>query len=205
MKHAQKHKLLMGLGAVWLALVAAGLGLLWRHAISPGAAGPATLSWPASTALALHRDRFTLVMFAHPRCPCTRASIGELDRLMADCAGRIDAHGVFFRPASADPGWDESDLPFSAARIPGVRTHWDVQGVEAVRFQAETSGDTLLFDPSGHLLFRGGITSARGHSGDNTGRDAIVKLVGGGQSKPSFTPVYGCSITDPRNQCKTSN
>lgn len=205
MKYARKDKLLAGLGALWLAMVAVGLGALWSHATSPGATGSASLSWPANTALALHRDRFTLVMFAHPRCPCTRASIGELDRLMADCAGRIDAHVVFFKPPAADPAWNESGLPASAARIPGVRTHWDVQGVEAARFQAETSGDTLLFDPSGHLLFRGGITSARGHSGDNTGRDAIVKLVGGGAPRLNFTPVYGCSITDPTNQCKTSN
>ncbi len=44
---------------------------------------------------------------------------------------------------------------------------------------SSTSGQVLLYDPSGRLAFSGGITAARGHVGDNAGSDAIVGLVMG--------------------------
>src|SRR5262249_42161074 len=134
----------------------------------------------------------TLVMFAHPRCPCTRASIGELNSLMAHCQGKLSAHVVFYRPIGGQP-WSESDLWRSALAIPGVTVQWDDGGVEARRFHAETSGFTVLYDSQGRLMFAGGITGARGHAGDNAGRSAVVELVLGRVPEHTRTPVFGCS------------
>jgi len=53
----------------------------------------------------------------------------------------------------------------------------DADGAEANRFGAETSGHTLLFDFGRRLLFSGGITDSRGHTGDNAGESAIVALI----------------------------
>jgi hypothetical protein len=72
----------------------------------------------------------------------------------------------------------------------------DRNGVEAARFGAETSGFVTLFDVSGHLLFRGGITASRGHAGDNVGADAIVSLVNGAPARHRQTPVFGCGLLD---------
>jgi hypothetical protein len=73
----------------------------------------------------------------------------------------------------------------------------DHDGVEARRFGAATSGQVILYDARGTLLFSGGITPARGHSGDSTGRDAILALLIDGSSEASETPVFGCSLFDP--------
>jgi hypothetical protein len=70
----------------------------------------------------------------------------------------------------------------------------DPDGAETRRFGAATSGETLLYSPAGKLLFRGGITASRGHSGDNYGRDAIVALVNKPSRRFSNTPVFGCSL-----------
>jgi len=32
----------------------------------------------------------------------------------------------------------------------------------------------MLYDKLGQLVFNGGITSSRGHEGDNEGQDAII-------------------------------
>jgi len=60
----------------------------------------------------------------------------------------------------------------------------------------------LLYDISGRLVFDGGITSARGHQGDNAGRSAISALLTGQHDVVvRATPVFGCLIvpasTDP--------
>jgi hypothetical protein len=97
-------------------------------------------------------------------------------------------------PAGADAAWTESDLWETAGRIPGVTVLADRDGADARRFGARTSGHALLFDNSGKLLFSGGITSARGHEGDNAGRSAILGLVEGRASDLATTPIYGCDL-----------
>ena len=78
--------------------------------------------------------------------------------------------------------------------IPGVRVLVDVDGREAARFGARTSGTVLVYSPHGALLFAGGITASRGHSGDNLGRDAVVTILDRGQPDRTATPVFGCPL-----------
>jgi hypothetical protein len=43
-------------------------------------------------------------------------------------------------------------------------------------------------------MFSGGITDARGHAGDNDGRDAVEAYLTGGVPGCTQTPVFGCPI-----------
>ncbi len=52
----------------------------------------------------------------------------------------------------------------------------------------------MIYDAAGQLAFEGGITSFRGHSGDNDGRDAIVALLRGQRPQRRATPVFGCAL-----------
>lgn len=102
---------------------------------------------------------------------------------------------VFFKPLGSDDSWDQTDLRTTAAAIPGVHVVSDVDGVEARRFHATTSGQTMLFDNQGNLSFNGGITQARGHAGDNAGRFAIESNLAGSASDCRGTSVFGCPIS----------
>jgi hypothetical protein len=93
-------------------------------------------------------------------------------------------------------GWERTDLWTRAAAIPGVHALSDARGAEAARFGAIASGQTMLYSASGELLFRGGITVSRGHSGDNAGRSAIVALLHQESPVQTATPVFGCSIVN---------
>lgn len=77
----------------------------------------------------------------------------------------------------------------------------DDNGAEANRFHAATSGQTLLYDAAGRLLFSGGITGSRGHSGDNAGQTAIVSLVNSGAAELTETSVFGCPLFEPKSEC----
>ena len=119
--------------AVWTAAVSAGGILLWTYAATAGVAAAAPQQWPAQSSIVREAARATLVMLAHPRCPCTRASIAELGVLMARVGPRVRAHVLFIRPHGV-ADWDKTALWQAAAAIPGVAVHEDAGGTEAARF-----------------------------------------------------------------------
>src|SRR5690606_19845779 len=94
--------------AGWLLAAAAGLFGLLRYGHAPGAAGLAPAAWPDDCGLARAPDRPTLLLFAHPRCPCTVASVHELARLVADVGGAIGGHVLFTRPAGVDDDFTDT-------------------------------------------------------------------------------------------------
>jgi hypothetical protein len=182
------------LALAWIGTVAAGFIWLWDYAAAPGNAAEAPLRWPRDSQVVPATDRPTLVMFAHPKCVCTRASVAELARTMALCRGRVAAHVLFYKPSQTSSDWERTELWEAAASIPGVKVSPDLDQQEAERFAARTSGQVVLYDASGERLFQGGITPARGHEGDNLGRQALVQLLTGGSSAVLRTPVYGCAL-----------
>jgi hypothetical protein len=184
----------------WCLLVGGGIGWLWNYAATPGAALEPPAHWPAESAVTRVAGKATLLMLAHPQCSCTAASIGELELLMARVHDLTSAHVLFVRPESAPGGWDESSLFRRAERIPGVTTSWDSDGIEARRFGALTSGQTVVYDATGELIFHGGITVARGHMGDNAGRTSIVALLTRGEAARHESSVYGCSLEEHAEQ-----
>ena len=192
MKH--HRRLLIIFGVLWLLSIGVGMGIVVSYSLSPGAAASPPEQWPTDSQIQPLPGRATLLMLAHPHCPCTRASIGELARLMAYCQGRVTATVLFIKPEGVADDWEKTDLWASAAVIPGVKVVRDDEGKEARRFHALTSGQTILYDANGHLQFSGGITSARGHAGDNDGRSAIVSLVNEGRAERRNTFVFGCSL-----------
>jgi hypothetical protein len=188
---------LIALIVVWVVVVGAGLGWLARYKAAPGVGGAAPASWPVESHVAREPGKATLVMLAHPHCPCTRASLSELEAIMARVGDQVTAHVLFVKPADADAEWLASELLDRAARIPHVTTAWDEGGRAAAVFAAKTSGDAVLYDAGGVLRYRGGITSARGHVGDNLGESAIVSLVLRGTAPVDQRPVYGCALQNP--------
>lgn len=181
----------------WIVAVSFGSRNLLNYESTPGRIGTVPQNWPGSRIQRAH-DRATLVMLAHPHCPCTRASVGELAQIMAQAEDRIAAYVLFLKPEGSSSDWEETGLWRSAAAIPGVTVLPDVEGAEARRFGVETSGHTVLFDNEGRLLFSGGITGSRGHSGDNAGRSAIVSLLRNHRADRAQTSVFGCSLVDRR-------
>ena len=167
---------------------------LAAYSSAPGTAGVAPRRWPSDSRIALDPGRPTLVLLAHPHCPCTGATLGELELLLAQTQGKVNAHVIFTRPPGVTEDWVKSDLWRKASAIPSVTVEIDNEDVEARRFQVETSGEALLYGSDGRLLFAGGITLSRGHSGDNPGRTALTSLLNRGWAEESMTPVFGCPL-----------
>ncbi len=186
----------------WAALTVAGLGLLLNYKETPGEAAVAPSSWPSASTLPRTEDRFTLVMIVHPRCPCSRASVGELGRLMTRVGSQVRTYVLMVVPDGVDDSWEHSDLASSAGAIDGVEVRIDRSGREASLFGAATSGQTYLYSRTGELLFSGGITPSRGHYGDNLGSAEIERLALGGEHVAGAAAVksnvFGCELHEKK-------
>jgi hypothetical protein len=194
--------LLCGIGLLWFVALGVGLRTMLNYEYGPATSGSAPGMWPSKSRIQRAPGLPAIVVMAHPRCPCTRATIGELALLMARLQNRATATVVFVRPDGVPEKWEETDLWHDAQQIPGVRVMNDPEGKEAALFGAQASGQTLLYDADGKLQFSGGITASRGHSGDNAGRSTIVGLVTSGRAEQRQTPVYGCYLHGPKTRAE---
>jgi hypothetical protein len=187
---------------IWALALSLGMARLWKYEGAAGAPASPPLQWPQASHATRSPDMDSLVVLMHPRCPCSRATVEELSKLMTHCQGKLTATVLLIQPQGTPDGWEHTDLWTSAAAIPGVIVKSDPRGLEAARFGAATSGQVFLYSPTGQLLFSGGITESRGHSGDNQGRSFIEALVLHEieplQADSAHTPVYGCPLFDSK-------
>jgi hypothetical protein len=155
--------------------------------------------WPRDSSLTLAAERPTLVLFLHPQCPCTRATIRELEKILT-------GHGltpqklpkfiaVASLPVSAPEDWHNTDTITGALQLPNSSVVWDVNGIESSRFGAVTSGTLMVYLPNGKRVFTGGVTASRGHEGDNTGSDIVLAALNEhDHPAKASTPAFGCRL-----------
>ncbi len=183
---------------IWGAAAAWGLWMLTDYEKTPGLAVQAPSRWPGDAGLLPAAEGWTLVLFLHPHCPCSRATLNELIKLITDYPGKVSVRLFFLRPGIFGEAWSRTDLWSAAEKIPGAMLYPDEDGAMAKRFGAVTSGQALLYDSKGVLQFQGGITAARGHVGANAGRFSIGTILNRLEPVTRRTPVYGCPLFDKR-------
>jgi hypothetical protein len=184
--------LVVGVG-VWAAAVLVGFGFLSWYDHTPGPRSTAPDVWPADSCLRPTPGRHCLVLALHPHCPCSRATLGELQVILQQCGERLAVHVLFYTPQGFDLEWARTDLWERAAALHGVTVRCDEGGAEGRRFGAVTSGHAVLYGPDGDLLFRGGLTGGRGQTGANAGRAAVIAHVLGAAG-PQQADVFGCPL-----------
>lgn len=175
-----------GAGALvllWALVCVGGLGLLWRYKATPGDPGDPPTTWP-EVGLVRASDAPTLIMVAHPRCACTRASLGELELVMRRAPASVAAYLLFVLPDGAGTDWEDGELYRRARAIPGLRVVVDRGGVIAGRLRVAVSGHVLVYDVAGALRYSGGIAG-------------VIALLTGGVADGESSHVFGCSIEGP--------
>jgi len=187
--------------ALWIAAVAAGFGFLFKYKATPASGqGRPPEQWPTASAIPRNPDGATLLMFVHPRCPCTQASISELARLLAAAPVHLSTEVIVAQPDGTPDGWTDTELVRRARAIPGVEVLRDGEGQEAARFRAVASGLAVLYDRNGRRVFSGGITSSRGHEGDSFGRRRLLAALSGRTADRDESPVFGCALGTPASK-----
>lgn len=186
----------------WATIVAGGVASLIAYDFRAGDSDPTPQSWPI-TEEGIESTSGRIVMFVHPHCACSRASLSELKRVVDDSQGELTVSVMFVRPAGVSAEWHLSDLWEQAGEIPGIERNIDEGGEMARRFGAKTSGHCFVYGASGELQFSGGLTLARGHVGRSklTARATLNELQGrpSGACCSESAPVFGCPLLNEIN------
>lgn len=179
--------------AAWIAIALFGWNSLLRHTYQPAGVEEGATNWPDA-------DRnptsaaYTVVVFAHPLCPCTRATLNKLHESITRFPDDRRIEVIF-----ATAGLDSADVADSfnvrtARRLEGVEVRFDETGEIVRRFGATVSGEVFAFDREGRRVFHGGITTGRGHEGDSTSQREFERRICGRASDAFSAPVYGCLL-----------
>lgn len=181
---------------LWLAVIGAGFGWLMDYEYRPGAPAVDPHAWPASSRLVRDPDRWTLVLFLHPYCPCSQGTLQELSELCPRYASQLRTYMIFCKPPGTPEGWERTATWRQAVSMKGVTVCSDEDDSERRHFGAMTSGQVFLYDDCGRLRYCGGITRGRGQTGANAGRQAVEALLLDRPATLHEGPVYGCPLVD---------
>jgi hypothetical protein len=164
----------------WAVSVVAGFAVLESYSTTAGELTTSPASWPAATTIERPANAPVILMFAHPRCPCTRASLD----MLADVVKATDSSTtvVFWAPEEHDSitdrkDWLDSELVQQVSEHPRMHAVFDHGGLEAELFNARTSGYCLAYDALGRLVFEGGITAGRNHVGANAASSQLTAAI----------------------------
>lgn len=183
--------------AIWVILAIGGLAALTVYSLTGSTPVHAAAQWPANSQLSLDPARPVLVLFLHPRCPCSSASIAELDRVLSQHPGAFRCYAVLTVPPGVESGWEEGRNLEAARMLPDTTLVFDRGGALSRSFGTRDSGTLLVFGPDGARLFAGGVTASRGHEGESLGSNALQDIAAGMVPRQTESPVFGCPLLGP--------
>lgn len=172
------------IGAAWLGAVAWGVHATMSYESTPGKSAQTP-----RVRLASHDSKWTIVMVAHPLCPCTAASLKALKAVVAEHRATVECKVVFVgeRPKVVSQNMD------LAGQVGASSVKWVSEEDAAESYGAFTSGQTFVFGPKGELAFSGGITPGRGVDQPQFAVKLFRSLISG-QAPAGSVPTYGCGL-----------
>lgn len=174
----------------WVGLVVLSIGLINWYATVPGK-NSTSVRIPAGTKL-LPEKNPRLLVFLHPKCLCSEATMTELQNLLPELRD-IDVT-VVFRELENNSDWMKGTLFERAKKTKGISIVIDGKGEEAKLFGAHTSGHAVLTTTNGLIAFSGGLTPSRGHTGESAGKDFLLSWNRSRAPASFITDIFGCNL-----------
>ena len=153
----------------------------------------AIAAWQDNLDLPLIEPGPNLVMFLHPRCGCSLASLKELKQLVDRSPADLKVTLVIMKYEQV-PDADEKDFQEGLKGIRGARILRDPAGNMAKNLGAMTSGITYLVANDRKIIFQGGLTPSRGHEGETIGQAFILDWLRTRREATVLEKVFGCGL-----------
>lgn len=188
-----RSKLLAGVFLI-LACGFAGFAMNFKSCFSTNNA--AAIKWPKFARLARAEQVPTLIVFLHPHCYNSTATMDELQKVLPALKGRVQVYLTIYAPEQMGDAWIKRGVWRQALKMPNVNLYLDKNGEDSELFGAQSSGEAFLYDTSGELVFHGGLTKSWALAGENKGMDAMVARVMNLDTRTVAyeTPVLGRNI-----------
>lgn len=179
--------------ALWVLILIGGVSAFARYSYTPGEAAEAAPLWPALSSLQPNLTKPELLVFLHPKCACSHATLTDLERLIPQIGARARVR-VVFNDLGDSALLRESHSFEMAKEIEGIEVVEDPGGFESAKFGVKTSGQVFLYDERGQLVFSGGLTPSRGHEGESVGAIAVLRWLNSRKIEWQTSDVFGCSM-----------
>jgi hypothetical protein len=178
--------------------VALGWYQLFNFSTTPGAQLAAPAHWPREIpSPSVNSHAPLLLVFVHPRCSCTPATLQQLDQILSSTHTTVQVVLVVYRSkAISQETSSATSEPAKYLHVPAQIVP-DTNGLLARRFGAATSGEIVLYAAGGNLLFQGGLTPMRAQPGDSAGASALRNALATGATQAKVATVFGCPIFFP--------
>ncbi len=180
-------------GCAWLGTICAGFVWLGLSDAQPGSRGAPPVQLAAVPELQADSGLVSLTCFIHPQCPCTRATLRDLERVATHVRETAQLRVVVAYP-SDHPEWMSTATVAFASTISGVRIVPDPGGLLTAACGVKTSGHTLIYGPEGDLRYSGGLVPLRNHEGNAETRDCVLQVIESQPKRPVQTPAFGCPM-----------
>ncbi len=193
---------------IWLALTICTMTSFWAYEATPGTPSAVAECAPAESSILLASERNTLVVFIHPKCVCTNATLLELRRIWNEIDSTVHPKCIFAlrQPVDSAAAWTKTSIERMCREFPEATVLYDYGGMEAKRYGITTSGTCILYASNGHRIFCGGITASRGHQGPAHGQDVLLERMKAFSSSSELhsanpqclnhdaCPAFGCPL-----------
>jgi hypothetical protein len=184
-------KVLIGTtGLLWLGAVLVSWNALLRHTYQTSA----EVNQSETRKSVSSSEKYRVIVFAHPFCPCTRATLNKLDESLTRFPAGVSIRVIFSTFGLPVSAVSSSAIVAQARRLKGVEVESDNSGTKASEFNAKVSGEVFAFNRQGSCVFHGGLTSGRGHQGESIGQRELELRVCENVNEPYIGPVFGCTL-----------
>ena len=155
---------------VWVVGSVGGMAMLWSYSAGPGmSAQPPARLVDAEKQIAPIPGANNLLLFLHPKCYCSQATVNMTARFLAQAKTKPLLRVFMVLPEGKPESWAKDTLWKSIEALAPTEIRVDVNGKVAEAMGVKTSGQVLLYDAKGELRYAGGLTSGRGHEGCDLG------------------------------------
>ena len=135
-----------------------------------------------------------IVMALHPKCPCTRRSLDELQSLLGIAPEKTHCTFLVGLPSSKSKTWMDTDTVATASGLPNVDIITDQDSARAKSLGLSRSGESLVINDAGQVVFQSGITAGRSCKMRNPSSDAVSEFLLHGTCPAITTPMFGCPL-----------
>ncbi|WP_446742142.1 hypothetical protein [Silvibacterium acidisoli] len=135
-----------------------------------------------------------LLVFVHPGCTCTHATLEELDDTLNGYTKTLQVVLVVYHSAATERAGLTLEFTPRSWLHRDFRVVSDDKGMLSKQFGVQTSGEIVLYGRNGQMLFQGGVTPERAHVGASKGRDALERALFREDRQGGMTQVFGCPI-----------
>ena len=192
--------------SIWCIWVAWGTDSMLRFDFESKTKSNPPAKFPAVNMPAQNAKLPGIYLILHPRCPCSGVSLEAFSRILERVDGKVNATIVFVKPnADLKDEWVQSKLWKTAQGLKNVKLVVDDQGAIAKAFDAQISGQVLLYDENGRLRYSGGLNEARGQQASGIAEERVVSLIASkvrtDHTNTAGLPALGCPLHDSEKRC----